>query len=252
MDRWCGRTVHCMSSDADIAVAVDSRGRRTPLGEFVFALLTDSDQSISEVARRANLSRSFLYLLRDDRQVPSLDTLIALFEAIGVDEVRVGEVGERGDLAVRVNDREWWIRLPQDNKRAARSRSALQSLTTGGSFDELPGGMAAMASAPPAGASSYDRDYVVHAPTCRRRPQAAARRAPRDSWRARSRAPRAPARARPAAGPLDLTIPRVGGLRGTQTRDRLLIGASGSPSAHRPRREARHPATRFARRPAWE
>jgi transcriptional regulator with XRE-family HTH domain len=147
-----------MSSDADIAVAVDGRGRRTPLGEFVFGLLTDSEQSVSEVARRANLSRSFLYLLKDDRQVPSLDTLIALFEAIGVDEVRVGEVGERGDLAVRVNDREWWVRLPQDNKRAARSRSALQSLTTGGSFDALPGGMAAMASTPPAGASSYDRD----------------------------------------------------------------------------------------------
>jgi transcriptional regulator with XRE-family HTH domain len=146
-----------MSSDADIAVAVDGRGRRTPLGEFVFGLLTDSEQSVSEVARRANLSRSFLYLLKDDRQVPSLDTLIALFEAIGVDEVRVGEVGERGDLAVRVHEREWWIRLPRDNKRAARSRSALQSLTTGGSFD-APAGMVAMASSPPSGAASYDRD----------------------------------------------------------------------------------------------
>ena len=119
------------------AVAVDRRGRRTPLGEFVFRLLADSGQSVSEVARRSSLSRSFLYLLRDDRQVPSLDTLVALFEAIGVD-VRVADDGEPGQLALTVDGRDWWIRLPDSNKRFARSQAAYAALSTN-----------AVASAPP-------------------------------------------------------------------------------------------------------
>jgi transcriptional regulator with XRE-family HTH domain len=111
------------------AVAVDRRGRRTPLGEFVFRLLADSGQSVSEVSRRSNLSRSFLYLLKDDRQVPSLDTLVALFEAIGVD-VRVADDGEPGQLALTVDGRDWWIRLPDSNKRFARSQAAYAALST--------------------------------------------------------------------------------------------------------------------------
>ena len=58
----------------DLTVAVDKRGRTTPLGDFVFGLLEAKGMSVSEFARRSQLSRSFLYLLRDDKQVPSLDT----------------------------------------------------------------------------------------------------------------------------------------------------------------------------------
>ena len=84
----------------DLTVAVDKRGRTTPLGDFVFGLLEAKGMSVSEFARRSQLSRSFLYLLRDDKQVPSLDTLVTLFRALEVDDVRVADVGEPGDLAL--------------------------------------------------------------------------------------------------------------------------------------------------------
>lgn len=112
----------------DEAVVVDRRGRTTPLGSYVFDLISDSGLSVSEVARRSGLSRSFLYLLRADEQVPALDTLVTLFEALGVDEVRAAAPGEPGDLAVSAGGRERWVRLPRANKRAERSRNAWASL----------------------------------------------------------------------------------------------------------------------------
>jgi transcriptional regulator with XRE-family HTH domain len=112
----------------DEAVVVDRRGRTTPLGSYVFGLISDTGLSVSEVARRSGLSRSFLYLLRADEQVPALDTLVTLFEALGVDEVRAAAPGEPGDLAVTVGGRERWVRLPRANKRAERSRNAWASL----------------------------------------------------------------------------------------------------------------------------
>ena len=132
---------------------MDRRGRKTPLGEFVFGLLADSGQSVSEVSRRSNLSRSFLYLLKDDRQIPSLDTLVALFEAIGVD-VRVADDGEPGQLALTVDGRDWWIRLPESNKRFARSQAAFQALSTNATAGAAPDSDSAPAAG---GSASYRR-----------------------------------------------------------------------------------------------
>lgn len=141
---------------SDITVVVDRRGRTTPLGDFVFGLLEQSGKSVSQLSRDANLSRSFLYLLKDDRQVPSLDSLVTLFEAVGVDAVRIADPGEPGELALEVEGRPWWVRLPGSNRRAARSRSALQTLSSPPppSYDDLRSD-AAMGSAAPA---SYSRD----------------------------------------------------------------------------------------------
>lgn len=95
--------------------------------------------SVSQLSRDSSLSRSFLYLLKDDRQVPSLDTLVALFEAIGVDEVRPSEPGEPGELAIQVDGKPFWIRFPSSHRRTERSRTALQSFAASGSWaDEEP------------------------------------------------------------------------------------------------------------------
>jgi transcriptional regulator with XRE-family HTH domain len=137
----------------DITVAVDRRGRTTPLGEFVFRIVDDRGMSVSQLSRDSNLSRSFLYLLKDDRQVPSLDTLVALFEAIGIDDVRPTEPGEPGELAIRVDDKPFWIRFPNSHRRTERSRAALQSFAASGSWadEEQP---TLLAAAPQA---SYSR-----------------------------------------------------------------------------------------------
>jgi transcriptional regulator with XRE-family HTH domain len=113
------------------AVVEDGQGRVWPLGDFVFRLAKESGESVSELARRSGLSRSFLYLLKDDRQVPSIDSLVALFEAAGAEEVRVPEPGERGDLVVRIRGEDHRVSLPDAGKRAARSRSAIRSLNAG-------------------------------------------------------------------------------------------------------------------------
>jgi len=65
-----------VATSHDITVAVDRRGRTTPLGEFVFRIVEERGMSVSQLSRDSSLSRSFLYLLKDDRQVPSLDTLV--------------------------------------------------------------------------------------------------------------------------------------------------------------------------------
>ena len=137
----------------DITVAVDKRGRTTPLGEFVFRILGERRMSVSALSRESNLSRSFLYLLKDDRQVPSIDTLVALFEAVGVDDVRLAEPDEPGELAITVDGRPFWIRLPSSHRRTERSRAAMQSLAVASAvFDDDPS--AAPASAPRAAAYS--------------------------------------------------------------------------------------------------
>ncbi len=110
--------------DAEV-VAVD--GRAQPLSRFLTTLLKGGDVGISEIARRANLSRSFLYLLMDDEQVPSVESLIALLEAAGCEEVRAADPGEPGDLAFRWRSEDLWVRLPATGKRAARSRQTLRS-----------------------------------------------------------------------------------------------------------------------------
>jgi transcriptional regulator with XRE-family HTH domain len=145
---------------SDITVVVDRRGRTTPLGDFVFRLLEQSGKSVSQLSRDANLSRSFLYLLKDDRQVPSLDSLVTLFEAVGVDEVRIADSNEPGELALVIDGRQWWVRLPSSSRRAARSRSALQTLSSPSPsmsampYDDVAGAPVLMSAAP----ASYSRD----------------------------------------------------------------------------------------------
>jgi hypothetical protein len=145
---------------SDITVVVDRRGRTTPLGDFVFRLLEQSGKSVSQLSRDANLSRSFLYLLKDDRQVPSLDSLVTLFEAVGVDEVRIADTDEPGELALVIDGRPWWVRLPSSSRRAARSRSALQTLSAPSpsmsalALDDVAGAPVLMGAAP----ASYSRD----------------------------------------------------------------------------------------------
>ena len=141
-----------MAIEHDITVAVDKRGRTTPLGEFVFRIVEERGMSVSQLSRDSSLSRSFLYLLKDDRQVPSLDTLVSLFEAIGIDEVRPSDPGEPGELAIRVDDKPYWIRFPSSHRRTERSRTALQSFAASGTWaDDEP---VLMAAAP---AASYAR-----------------------------------------------------------------------------------------------
>jgi hypothetical protein len=128
-----------VATSHDITVAVDRRGRTTPLGEFVFRIVEERGMSVSQLSRDSSLSRSFLYLLKDDRQVPSLDTLVSLFEAIGVDEVRPSDPGEPGELAIQVDGKPFWIRFPASHRRTERSRTALQSFAASGSWaDEEP------------------------------------------------------------------------------------------------------------------
>jgi len=110
--------------------------------------------SVSALSRESNLSRSFLYLLKDDRQVPSIDTLVALFEAVGVDDVRLAEPDEPGELAISVDGRPFWIRLPSSHRRTDRSRAAMQSLAISAAlFDDEP----SSASPPAPRAASYSR-----------------------------------------------------------------------------------------------
>ena len=103
---------------AEVAVVEDSRGRITPLGEFLFALVSASGDSVSDLSRRANLSRSFLSLLKDDKQVPSIESLVAVLEALGSESVRPGDPGEAADLVVRLNGEDLLIRLPANSRRA--------------------------------------------------------------------------------------------------------------------------------------
>jgi hypothetical protein len=142
---------------SDITVVVDRRGRTTPLGDFVFGLLEQSGKSVSQLSRDANLSRSFLYLLKDDRQVPSLDSLVTLFEAVGVDEVRIADSDEPGELALVIDGRPWWVRLPSSSRRAERSRSALQALSAPTTMS-LDAGMAGALPLSAARPASYSRD----------------------------------------------------------------------------------------------
>lgn len=151
-----------MATAHDITVAVDKRGRTTPLGEFVFKVLSDRGMSVSQLSRDSNVSRSFLYLLKDDRQVPSLDTLVALFEAMGIDEVRPADPGEPGELAILVDTKPYWIRLPGNSRRTERSRAALQSFAASSWTDDEAAPL--MAAAPQA---SYSRSTSGYARTSR-------------------------------------------------------------------------------------
>jgi transcriptional regulator with XRE-family HTH domain len=145
----------------DVALIVDEFGDETLLGEYLTRLVKGSDLGVAEIARRAHLSRSFVYLLMSDRQSPSVESLLALFEALGADEVRTADPGQPGDIALQWNGRRYWVRLPRGSRKAERSRSALRTLNTSrpAEFDDAVGAptpMAAPAAPMAAVYSMYD------------------------------------------------------------------------------------------------
>jgi DNA-binding phage protein len=112
----------------EVALIVDEFGDETLLGEFLTRLVKGGDVGVAEIARRAHLSRSFLYLLMSDRQSPSVESLIALFDALGADEVHTAEAGDPGEIGLQWRGRRYWVRLPRGSRQAERSRSALRTL----------------------------------------------------------------------------------------------------------------------------
>jgi len=114
----------------EVALIVDEFGGETLLGEFLTRLVKSSDLGVAEIARRAHLSRSFLYLLMSDRQSPSVESLLALFEALDADEVHTAGPDNPGDIGLQWRGRRYWVRLPRGSRQAERSRSALRTLNT--------------------------------------------------------------------------------------------------------------------------
>jgi transcriptional regulator with XRE-family HTH domain len=129
----------------DVALIVDEFGDETLLGEFLTRLVKSSDLGVAEIARRAHLSRSFLYLLMSDRQSPSVESLLALFEALEADEVHTAEPGHPGDIGLQWRGRRYWVKLPRGSRQAERSRSALRTLNTSRSSESAEYDVAPMA-----------------------------------------------------------------------------------------------------------
>ena len=150
-------TVHFMN---DVALIVDDVGNETLLGEFLTRLVKSSDLGVAEIARRAHLSRSFLYLLMSDRQSPSVESLLALFEALDADEVHTAEPGHPGDIGLQWRGRRYWVRLPRGSRQAERSRSALRTLNNSRSSDTADYDITPMAAPMPA---AGPRAFVVNA-----------------------------------------------------------------------------------------
>lgn len=120
-----------MGTEAGAAQVRDAAGATWPLGDWLADLLMRSKQSVTRTVDRAHLSRSFYYLVRDGKQVPSVESLASLLEALDVDEVRLAAPTEPGDLYCVVDGRAHTITLPRSGRRAVRSRTALYSLANG-------------------------------------------------------------------------------------------------------------------------
>lgn len=143
---------------SEIAQIVDAHGTHHPLGEFLTRLVKASGLGVAEIARRSHLSRSFLYLLMSDRQSPSVESLLALLEVLGCDDVRSAREDEPGDIALSWSGGRFWVQLPRGSRAAERSRSALRTLNASMTYDDAAAAasmaMPAM-SAPTAAFASY-------------------------------------------------------------------------------------------------
>ena len=161
MDTMDTGSVHSMSDS--YAAVLDDSGHAERLSTFLTHLLKGSELGIAEIARRAHLSRSFLYLLMDDEQVPSVESLVAVFEAAGCTDVRAADPGEPGEIAFTWLEHERWVRLPADGKRAARSRATLRTLNSsqGSRMTEPPPPSSRRQSAAPSGAVAMSYDLSV-------------------------------------------------------------------------------------------
>lgn len=116
-----------MGSDG-LALVRDAQGQERPLGDWLGDLLARSKQSVTRAADRAHLSRSFYYLVLKGHQVPSVESLASLLEALDVDEVRLASPTERADLVCVVDGEPFWIVLTRSGRKTVRSRSALHNL----------------------------------------------------------------------------------------------------------------------------
>lgn len=118
-------------------VAIRSRdGRRVPLGRFIDRLAKHTHRPITEIAREAQISRAYYYVLRDSDQTPSIETLANLLTSLGVD-FRLGDVDDDAQFVVRSEGDEWLIHLPYEGKQAARAR-AVRNMTYASSLPNRP------------------------------------------------------------------------------------------------------------------
>ncbi len=162
-------------------VAIRPRdGRRVPLGRFIDRLAKQTDRPVTEIAREAQISRAYYYVLRDSDQTPSIETLANLLTSLAVD-FRLGDVDDDAQFVVRSEADEWLIQLPYEGKRAARA-TAVRNMTYASSLPNkplrmdryadnavpLPAGAASPAPAASSEAAGGGRTFVVGHATARR------------------------------------------------------------------------------------
>ena len=109
------------STGKGAAVVVDSQGRELSLGALLELLVSRSDLPITKIAEAAGVSRSFFYLLRDDKQIPSLESLVSLLAACESGEVRLAELGEPGEVVVTTGGETYYVHLSSTRSRFASS-----------------------------------------------------------------------------------------------------------------------------------
>lgn len=124
-------------ADGSGPVAIRSRdGRGVRLGRFIDRLAKHTDRPVTEIAREAQISRAYYYVLRDSDQTPSIETLANLLTSLGVD-FRLGDVDDDAQFVVRSEGDEWLIHLPYEGKQAARAR-AVRNMTYASSLPSKP------------------------------------------------------------------------------------------------------------------
>jgi hypothetical protein len=125
------------SPGRETALVVDGQGRESSLGDLLELLVSRSDLPITRIAEAAGVSRSFFYLLRDDKQIPSLESLVSLLAACNAGEVRLAEVGEPGDVVVTTGDQTYFVQLSSTRSRMASStlRSSRSAWSSASSED---------------------------------------------------------------------------------------------------------------------
>ena len=107
----------------DGPIVVRSRdGMQQPLGRFLSDLAKQTGRPVTEIAREAQISRAYYYVLRDSDQTPSIETLANLLTSLGVD-FRLGDRDDDAEFVVRTEGDEWLVRLPYEGKKAARARA---------------------------------------------------------------------------------------------------------------------------------
>jgi len=140
-------------ADLDGPVVVRTRDRmRQPLGRFLGVLAKATGRPVTEIAREAQISRAYYYVLRDSDQTPSIETLANLLTSLGVD-FRLGDRDDDAEFVVRADGDEWLVRLPYEGKRAARAR-AVRDMTYDSSLPSKPPTTEVPAPSPAAGAAS--------------------------------------------------------------------------------------------------